>query len=162
MTPPKTTEEIEFGEPQYVIFKPDIMTTAVSIEHFLEMRGYYHDAFIAERAEAERLRLESDGRLRALLDKSDELKAEWTRAESAESEISRLKAENELLKSTRVGSIQEHQKIIATLHSKLKTAVEALHSIKQLAEEHELAESNLARILAIAREASTQLKEGEK
>lgn len=36
-------EKIVNNEPQYVVFKPDVMTNAVSIEDFLKMRGYYLD-----------------------------------------------------------------------------------------------------------------------
>ena len=40
----KNLEEIISNEPQYTIFKPDIMMTAVSIENFLEMRDYYRQS----------------------------------------------------------------------------------------------------------------------
>ena len=69
------------------------------------------DAFIERdeaRAEVERLRTEleqerkvSEGRRETLLKKSDELRAEWLRAERAEGEVSRLKTELDALKTAR-------------------------------------------------------------
>src|SRR3990167_4999892 len=49
--------EIEINEPQYTIFKPDIMRTAILIEDYLRMKDYYREslskALTQERAVAE-------------------------------------------------------------------------------------------------------------
>lgn len=53
-----------------------------------------HERVVAElRAENERLRRESDGRLAALHDKAEEAKQEWLRAERAEARVAELEAQ---------------------------------------------------------------------
>ena len=110
-------------------------TRVIAVTDAHDKMARERDAAIAEvarlKTELEQERKVSEGRREMLLKKSDELRAEWLRAERTEGEVSRLKAELDALKSA---AIKTAHKIIAETPAEVAEVAEVVREAEQPAQ----------------------------